>query len=299
MTTDELTWAAPDGGHWQWAGSHVPHAPTPIYAAIHIHALPTGVAKVYERYGVPLATNPEVLINGRIFMSTQPLVGKPGSPPPPAPILWLASRLHPVLRRRARTAARAVEDRIWRERTEAWHAEIRPNLRRTNLLLQAEDPGSFDGEQLADHLRRLHQHVVDSHVLHFELHGDDMGPLGLFLAVCRDWGIDPGDAIAALTGHSPSTTAAVEALRKVAVAVDATGRRAPADRPTTLDGLRRLGPGVAAALDEYLEEFGWRVVTGYDLDARTVAEMPEVLLGNVWSLPAAGTDRHVERAGET
>jgi pyruvate,water dikinase len=143
----------------------------------------------------------------------------------------------------------------------------------------------LDDAGLADHLRRVHTHVVDGHLLHFDLHGDDMGPLGLYLASCRDWGIAAGDAIAALTGHSPSTVAPVEALRKVASATAAAP--APAAPPRSLEDLRAMGPGVASALDEYLEEYGWRVVTGYDLDSKTVGEMPEVLIANVLSLPAS------------
>jgi pyruvate,water dikinase len=34
-------------------------------------------------------------------------------------------------------------------------------------------------------------------------------------------------------------------------------------------------------MDDYLDEFGWRVVTGYDLDAKTVRELPEALVANV------------------
>jgi pyruvate,water dikinase len=127
--------------------------------------------------------------------------------------------------------------------------------------------------------------VVAGHLLHFDLHGDDMGPLGMLLCACRDWGIDAGEAIAALTGHSPSTMAAVDELRKVAVAIEASGSD-PA-QATTLEHLRALGPGVASALDAYLDEYGWRTVTGYDLDAKTVGELPEALVANVVALPTS------------
>lgn len=292
MTTDatdatdatDLPWPAPHRGYWEWQGSHVPGAPTPIYAAAHLDTLATGMAVMFERYGIPLRTMREELVNGRVYASMVPLVGRPGDPAPPWPLVWLATRLHPGLRRRNKTAARVLADRIWRARTGEWRTTLRPKLWRGNLALQAEDIAGMDDARLADHVRRAHTHMVDGHLLHFDLHGDDMGPLGLFLAACRDWGIEPGVAIAALTGHSPSTTAAIDALRRVSAAV-ASSSADPAARPTTLDGVRALGPGVAAALDRYLEDYGWRVVTAYDLDAKTVGELPEVLISNVLSLP--------------
>ncbi len=33
-------------------------------------------------------------------------------------------------------------------------------------------------------------------------------------------------------------------------------------------------PAAAQALDEYLERFGWRVVTTYDLEGLTIGELP-------------------------
>jgi pyruvate,water dikinase len=282
-SADELRWEAPGPGAWEWQGSHLPGVPTPIYGAVHLHTAPTAMAGLFERYGVPLRTMEEALVNGRLYSSLQPVVGRPGPKAPPRPLLWLATRTHPEMRRRNRTARRAMADKIWRTRTAEWHATLRPSMRGTNLALQAEDLRAHDAAALADHVRRAHAHVVAGHLLHFDLHGDDMGPLGMYLCACRDWGIDAGDAIAALTGHSPSTMAAVDELRKVAVAIEASG--ADPTRATTIEQVRALGPGVASALDEYLEEYGWRTVTGYDLDAKTVIELPEVLVATVRALP--------------
>jgi pyruvate,water dikinase len=129
--------------------------------------------------------------------------------------------------------------------------------------------------------------MLDGYLLHFDLHGDDMGPLGLYCSTAIKAGVDPGLAIAALAGHSPSTAGAVEALRRIFDAAVAAGW-SPVSGLASVDELRALGPDVAAALDDYLDEYGWRVVTGYDLDSLTVHELPEALLTNVI---ASGTDR--------
>jgi len=278
---EPITWEAPGPGFWEWQGSHLPGIPTPIYRDIHVESLTTAVASMFERLGVPLGGMDEQFVHGRCYTSLRPLVGKPGASVPPKPILWLAVRLHPAFRRRAKTAARALEQRSWRARTEEWTTTLRPRLRAANHALQAEPIAELDDAELADHVRRAHRNALDGHLLHFDLHGDDMGPLGLYLSRCQDWGIAPGDGIAALAGHSPSTAAPVDALRKVALAALEAGW-APGDpAPTSLAELRALGATVASALDDYLGEFGWRSVTGYDLDASTVGEMPEALVANV------------------
>jgi pyruvate,water dikinase len=283
----ELVWEPPGPGFWEWGGSHVPNVPTPIYGELHMRTIEESIGRMFTRYGVPLRTMAERRVNGRLYTSLQPLVGKAGSTPPPKPVLWLALRLHPEMRRRNKTAAAALRDRIWRARTVEWRRTLRPGRRAANLGLQAEDLGAMDDASLAGHVERAHANLVDGALLHFDLHGDDMGPLGLYCSTAVKAGVDPGLAIAALAGHSPSTAAAVEALRRIFDAAVAAGW-SPARGLGSIDDLRALGPDVAAALDDYLDEYGWRVVTGYDIDSLTVRELPEALLTNVI---ASGTDR--------
>jgi phosphohistidine swiveling domain-containing protein len=269
-----LIWEAPGPGRWQWQGSHVPGVPTPLYTELHVRIVTQSIAAMFERYGVPLRTFEERVVNGRLYAALQPLVGKPGASPPPKPALWLATRIHPVFRARTKAAARALGDKIWRARTEEWRSTLRPRVRAANLALQAEDLGPLDDTGLRDHLDRAYANAEAGYLLHFDLHGDDMGPLGLYLSACHKWGIEPGEAIAALTGHSPSTRAPLDDLAAIATALGGA-------EPTTLDEVRAHSTEAAAALDRYLEEYGWRLVTGYDIDAKTVGELPESLLANI------------------
>ena len=277
----ELTWEAPGPGYWEWQGSHMPGILTPICRDLYVHGLSVGVARCFERLGVPLGGLEPRFVNGRAYTSLSPLVGQRGATPPPRPLMWLALRVHPAFRRRARTAASTLAERTWRARTAEWASTLRPRLRTANLCLQEEDLAPLDDAALLDHVRRAHANASDGLVLHFDLHGDDLGPLGLYLASCQDWGIRPGDAIAALAGHSPSTAAPVEALRKIGLAVLEVGWTRDQPAPKGLDELRALGAPVSSALEDYLREFGWRTVTGYDLDASTVGELPEALVANV------------------
>ena len=278
-----MIWTAPGPGRWEWQGSHVPGVPTPFYSEFHRRTFVASMTMMFERYGVPLRTMDEQVVNGRFYAALQPLIGNAGSKPPPKPILWIATRVHPEFRRRTKSAAHALEARIWRARTQEWHDVLRPKFRTANLALQDENIGAMTDSELADHLRRAHDNAEAGYLLHFDLHGDDIGPLGLFLSRCREWGIEPGDAMTSLAGHSPSTRAPLEELGAIAAHLD--------DRiPRSLDELRTISTDASDALDRYLREYGWRLVTGYDIDARTVGELPEILLANI--LACRTTCRH-------
>ena len=59
----------------------------------------------FARYGAPLETMQVAFPNGRYYLRLRPLVGgdsKMG--PPPKPLLWLVTRIHPAFRRRNRAA---------------------------------------------------------------------------------------------------------------------------------------------------------------------------------------------------
>ena len=242
--TTELTWDPPGPGTWTFDGSHVPGAPTAMYTALHIKTIGDGLAAVFERYGIPLEKMDERVVNGRLYTRLRPVVGpdKESSKPPPAAVLWLATRLHPLLRRKARIAEQAFEQRVWRKGVERWHNGLEADLVARNRALQQEDLGSLDDAALADHVRRIHAHVVETMTLHFDLHGDDLGPIGDFIAHCQDWGIDIREAVMALEGSSPASNAAAEHIARIRAAVDAHGGTVP----DSVDALRALGPDVAA-----------------------------------------------------
>jgi pyruvate,water dikinase len=261
-----------------WDGSHIPGTPTPIYAELHIEALGAGMGALFERFGVPLRTIDERLVNGRLYTRLVPLVAPDSQrPPPPAPVLWVLARLHPELRRRAKAAKRAIEGKAWREAVARWPREIEPRVRAANLALQDEDLRALDDAGLLDHVQRAMAHLLASLTLHFDLHGDDLGPLGDYVAHCRAWGIEPSDALTALEGASPASNAAEAHLVRIRAALDASG----AARPATIGDVRAASPDAAAALDDYLRDHGWRLVTGYDLDSRALIELPDALLRSI------------------
>ncbi len=270
-------WSPPGPGFWQHDPSHAPGAPTPWFHRFNADAMAEGMAAVLERFGAPMAGMEAKFVNGQYYRRLVPLVGaKRDLPPPPGAAVWLLSRLHPEFRRRNRRALATFAERRWREPLARWETELRSQWRERNLAVQDEDVQALDDATLAAHVERVFATTYEGHVFHFEMHGVDLGPIGDLLAHTQRWGIPDLDVVAALEGASPASSAAADRTAELGALVAASGHQ-----PRTLDEVRAISPAAAAALDDYLREYGWRIVTNYDVDGRVLLELPEAILATI------------------
>src|SRR5262245_24674791 len=179
MAERTASWDKPGPGTWELDQSHCGPAPGPVQRGIYAHCLPAGIGEGLELFGAPLKTMEMRWVNGKFYRRLVPQVGGGSDmPPPPAPVLWLASRLHPTLRRQERRARESFEVKRWRDELARWEKEWKPALIEANLAAGAVDLASLDDAELADHVQDLHQRLIESCTLHFRLHVSDMGPLG-------------------------------------------------------------------------------------------------------------------------
>ena len=273
----ELVWDPPGPGSWQHDPSHAPGAPTLLFRRFNCDAMAEGMATVMKQFGGPMAGMEVKFVHGKYYRRLVPLVGADRDmPAPPAFLVWILSRLHPEFRRRNKRALAAFAGREWQPELERWEKELRPAWMARDLALQEEDIAALDDAALADHVRRVFEAAYEGHVLHFALHGVDLGPIGDLLAHTDRWGIPDLDVVATLEGASPASAAAAVHLDRLGALV-----RAAVPRPASLDDVRSVSQDASAALDEYLREFGSRIVTGYDVDGRTLAELPEAILASI------------------
>jgi pyruvate,water dikinase len=290
--TDDVTWEPPGPGSWTWLASHAPGAPTPWFWRFNAASIERGFEGALARFGAPVRTIVFRPVHGKVFQRVVPLVGASSNrKPPPAPILWLATRLHPEFRRRSRRAAAAFEQKVWRDVVREWETRERSTWETADLSLQDEDVDSCDDDALADHVRRALDHCTRGHERHFELHVIDLGPIGDLIAHCGRWGIGAHEVVAALEGSSPASTAGADEIKRLARLTTDAGRPL-----MSLDDVRAIGPEAADALDTYLRHFGWRMVTNYDVDGRTLIELPNAVLTAIRRAGADGTGH--ESAGE-
>ena len=208
-STPPTVFSAPGPGGWRRLADHFPRALTAEYLRIYAETCPPGMASYMERYGVLARTLDVAVVQGHLYITPVPLAGpRESRRPPPRILVWVLSRVHPAFRRRNKAARQALQDRPWRAVAKHWFAVERDQWRHRNSEIENVDPSDLDDAALAHHLRGCRQHVTGGYLRHFELHGDDLLPVGLLVARCREWGIDPALATGALAGASTAPHAA-------------------------------------------------------------------------------------------
>ena len=119
--------------------------------------------------------------------------------------------------------------------------------------------------------------------LHFDLMPAHDIPVGRLLVACSSWGIEAVDALALLAGSSPASAASAAGLAAIAAACADAGVD-----PHTLEDVRAASPAAARALDAYLADHGWRVVSQYSPRALALVELPAVLVRAIRAASAGG-----------
>jgi pyruvate,water dikinase len=273
-----LTWTAPGPGLWALDRSHMNQSATPITQEIMSRAATAGFRRTFKELGVPADTLQMEFVNGMTYTRLRPLVGadKPAKKLPPLPILKLLVRIHPEMRRRAKTAERTMAERPWHKVVHDWENGGRAAVETENLQLQDVDLTGLTDLELIGHVNRVIDHCIAKVELHFWLHGFDMGPIGMLLRDVKQWGLDPLEVIPLLEGASPSTSEPVRLLAGIRREVEASGHR-----PATFEALRAVSPKVSADLDGYLRYRGALLFSRYDLDGLTLGEVPDVILSTV------------------
>jgi pyruvate,water dikinase len=281
-----MTFAAPAPGCWELETTHHGLRPlTPFVRDAYKRAFEAGTTVLAERWGLPLARVRAELVHGCFYVRPEGLgEGAEPKPPPPMLLMKLVVRLHPGMRRRTRTAARAWAERRWRAEVDRWFEQDRATLVERNLDLQRVDLAGLDDAVLATHVLELLDHFETNARRNLETHGGDLMPVGDLLAHGDRWGIGAAELADLLRGSSPATVETAQLLRPVASAVALASHR-----PSSVEEVRALGADVRDAVDAWLERHSWRLVTSDDVDRPTLAELPGLQLGAL--LSAADHDR--------
>lgn len=273
-----IEWEAPAGGLWELESTHVHGGQPRVFQELAPAAFRDRFRETAARYGLPVDYVDVRFVNGHCYARMRPVGApepKPGKPSkaPPALVLKVLARLHPELRRRARAARRAIDEQLWNVDRVRWEQHGRAELLGAARGLQSEPLEELDDAALVDHLRRAADHLERGIGTHFELLPIHNIPVGRLLLACRGWGIDPSEVFPLLAGTSPASVASADHLATIASALDEAGVE-----PQTLDDIRAASPEAAAALDVYLADFGWRIVTQYSPRGLALIELPDALL---------------------
>ena len=109
------TFTPPGKGPWELESTHAARPMTALAQRGFMIGFPKGFAEGTARYGLLLSHLEPGFSQG--FCYNQPVaVGAPAGAmgPPPKLVLQLISRIHPEMRRRHKTADRAIREKLWR-----------------------------------------------------------------------------------------------------------------------------------------------------------------------------------------
>jgi pyruvate,water dikinase len=284
VSSEAPAFAPPGPGPWEAETTHFPRPITRFAANAFLRGFPVGFAEGSARYGLLLSHFKGALVNG--FFYQQPVAfGAPegAAGPPPKPVLWLLTRLHPKVRARIETCRRAFENKLWREDLKTWDEVDRPRAVSEHLKLQAIDPATLSDAALVQHLDRLYTHCESMVCLHHRYTITCTIATGDYLAHVLQWtGASAGQALGLLAGTSPISkgvaakelTALAEGIRQSPAAQRALGGSEPA---RVIAELSALPDPLGALARAYLDIVRFRSV-GYDLCDRACGEMPELLV---------------------
>jgi phosphohistidine swiveling domain-containing protein len=202
--SDAVTFEPPGPGGWKGLADHFPGALTVEYQRLYAETCPPGMASYMSRYGVLARTLDVGYVHGHLYITPVPLAGpREMRRTPPAAAVWLMARLHPEFRRRTRAARQALAERPWRAAAAHWFDTERAQWCERNQQLQDDEPSAMSSAQVIEHLRACRELVVAGYRRHFELHGDDLLPIGLLITRCSEWGVEPSIAMRSLHGAVP------------------------------------------------------------------------------------------------
>lgn len=276
----------PEEGFWFRDEAHFPRPFHPLFASVYIPVYQEAVAAAFHDFGLL----PEGIrireIGGWPYLRVVPPMEKEGAPPP-RPLLWLLSRVHPSLRGKARRARRAVSegreratiDRWWDE----WRDELDADIRRLDEVELAE----LTHEALHDHLTRAMDVFRRGIRIHFQLFPPFFLAVTDLVFFCHDelgWSKDramsllaglsgmssePGRRMAELARQLGEEPEGVATVREILAEADGgTG---------LLEALERGVPDFARTFREYQRRYGLRIVT-YDFGDPSFRERPGFVL---------------------
>ena len=133
----QIEFKAPGPGSWELEQTHFAKPATRYASTLISEPLARGFGEGTKRYGLLLDTLRMRFVNDFCYSKFVP-VGAPesASGPPPRPIFWLLTRLHPEIRRRIAAAPDVFTKKLWREDMRRWDEEYKPDSIARNRTLQ-------------------------------------------------------------------------------------------------------------------------------------------------------------------
>ena len=280
MTTQPFTrpFTAPGTGTWKQDGAHSPRPITRWKYETFMGPFVKGFKEGTARYGLLFDHLEPATVNDFLYYRDQGVDPSDGA----------------EVGRRFEAAKHAFENKLWREDLVRWDRETKPDSIRLNRGLEAVPLSSLDTEALVRHLEAVRENAGEMVYRHHIFTISSVLPTGHYLANAKQWtGLDSGELLAALKGSTRVSLGAQDELAEVGARlrefnVDASQFKGQS-AGMTLAALKGRPDALGAAVRAYLDELGMRLAGGYDVCDLCAIEMPEMLLGAIWSTRETST----------
>ena len=267
-TANELHFEPPGPGPWLQDPVHFPRPMTRYWQETHPPAFRKGTNDFARFYGL--------LIDGLQMGYVNAIAYRQVVPAPEGEIP-----------ERFKRAEQVFAQKLWREQLRDWDEKQKPTSIATHRKLQAVDPNTLSDSDLAAYLTRCRNHHSDMIAQHMRFTASALLPTGDFLAHAGDWtGLPPSELLGLMRGSATVSAGGSDEMERLkrAFAQDATAREilASGGEPAeVLARLRSLGGEAGAALSEYLDLVGNRLIDGFDIAEPTALELPDALIRSI------------------
>jgi pyruvate,water dikinase len=259
---------APGPGTWNRDPVHFPRPVTRYWAEMHPAPFAAGTHNFAVYYGLLVDGIRTAYVNGYAFNQV-----------PPAPESEIPQRF-------AR-ADEVLAGKLWREQLREWDDERKPAGIAKHREIQAVDPDALSDDDLVAYLRRCHDHHQAMITQHMSFTAGAMIPTGDFLAHVGDWtGLPHAELLGLLRGSAAVSRGGSDEQERLKTIADdpaamkllTSDRADPTDGSEVLAQLRALPGETGAAVTDYLDLVGNRLLDGFDIAEPRAIEMPDALL---------------------
>jgi pyruvate,water dikinase len=272
-----------ESGFWMRSVSRYPKPMSRHLWDLVTPAFQEGTRRAFQRYGCALDYFDAVRFKGRRYLRAH-IVDTPGK-----------------LLERQKTASEVWERKLWRQDCAAWPAK-KDSFRRRLLEFARRDPREMDAAGLHETIVELRSLIFEGTIDHFIQQPASMIPVGDWVRRTRAiTGASLCDIIAVLqscrSGLADCVHMIDELVGHIRFNPEAAGlvRDEGADPVVRLQRLRNVSKDVERQLDAYMDEYGDRIVTGFDIADATLRELSSCTL----SLIASRMSPSSARVGST
>jgi pyruvate,water dikinase len=276
-TAGELRFEPPGPGSYSQDPVHFPRPATRYWTEVHPAPFARGTADFASFYGMLIGGLATAYVNGIAYLITLP-----------APEAEIPQRFQ--------RAEEAMAGKVWRDQLREWDETAKPAAIAKHRELQSVDPDALSDEELVEYLGRCRDHHAAMITQHMRFTASAVVPTGDFLAHVGDWtGLPPSELLGLMRGASPVSAGASAELERLIAAI----REDPAaqdllasedDPAEVLAALRSLDGDAGAAMSDYLDLVGNRLLDGFDISGPSALEMPDALLRSIRTAVATGPE---------